>query len=661
MKKLNKFFAAFIAVILCAFTFTACDKTSNGKPDDMPDPIPAAEYTMGLKYTSGGEAVAGDINKFVNEQFKLSCLFSGKITEKQQDKTTWKSSDSSVVALVVTGGEGITAQITAKKAGEATITATGYDGEVSVSVKIIVSDFVITSSVDRLDFCLEESAAPIALGITLPEAREVEYASSKTSVVTVSKTGLVTPVGAGEANVTVTEPKSKAKLTIPVTVTEKVVTPIVSTISLLCTDAVKEKYTQPCFTSKYDNLTYSSDNLGVATVDENGVITAVGLGTAVITATATANVKSYSGKITVSVVSAKLSEYTVLNDTDESYVNFYGRTYYDNVKKSVMFPYGAAGFEVKFYGTALYANLSAVINNGGDNGMYEPRMQVLVDGETVPEDDLQAKIIQITKAADNEVTLISGLNEGVHTVKVLKRTAYARGTTLMDEAGLKSFRTNNGGYIMSPDKKPELKIDLYGDSISCAYGNLSETYRIGNMTSKNTNALLGYHYLAAQALNAQINVQAHSGWGIYVNTSGTTDWGQWYNNYEKLAYGKSAVWDFSRYQSEVVVINLGTNDATGVGKTYNSETFKGYYKQMIDGLMAKYGTDAKFVLCYGMMGTNSTVGADIAAVASSYGSNVKYLQLDDNGRGFNNQGHPSQRSHKMAGEKLADFISGMIA
>lgn len=661
MKKLNKFFAAFIAVILCAFTFTACDKTSNGKPDDMPDPIPAAEYTMDLKYTSGGEAVAGDINKFVNEQFKLSCLFSGKITEKQQDKTTWKSSDSSVAALVVTGGEGITAQITAKKAGEATITATGYDGEVSVSVKIIVSDFVITSSADRLDFCLEESAAPIALGITLPEAREVEYASSKTSVAKVSKTGLVTPVGAGEANVTVTEPKSKAKLTIPVTVTEKVVTPIVSTISLLCTDAVKEKYTQPCFTSKYDNLTYSSDNLGVATVDENGVITAVGLGTAVITATATANGKSFNGKITVNVVSAKLSEYTVLNDTDESYVNFYGRTYYDNVKKSVMFPYGAAGFEVKFYGTALYANMSAVIN-----GAYSPWVQVLVDGETVPEDDLQANKINLTKTADNEVTLISGLNEGVHTVKVLKRSAYARGATIMDEAGLKSFKTNNGGYIMSPDKKPELKIDLYGDSISCAYGNLAETYNEGGMTSKNTNALLGYHYLAAQALNAQINIQAHSGWGVYVFTDGTvqTSYGQWYNRFQYLKYGSSKEWDFNRYKADVVVINLGTNDQNGISKgNYNSADFIKYYKQMIDGLMAKYGTDAKFVLCYGMMGTNSTVGADIAAVANSYGNNVKYLNFTDYGTisGTYATGHPSQAAHKKSGADLAKFISDILA
>ena len=659
MKKLNKFFAVVVSVILCAFAFTACNKAPviDGG-DDLPDPIPSAAYTMSFKYTSGGEAVAGDINKFVNEQFKLTCAFSGNITDKQQDKTAWKSSDGSVVALTVTGGTGKTAQITAKKAGEAIVTATGYDGTVFTSVKIIVSDFVISSTVEKLEFCLEEGVVPAIVDYTLSEAREVSFESSNKSVATVSETGLVTPVGAGEAKITVTEPKSKAKLTISVTVTQKVVTPVVNAIDLLFNAEVKDNYAEPLFKSKYGNLTYSSDNLGVATVDASGAVTAAGLGSAVITATVTVNGKTYTGEVTVNVVSERKSEYAVLNDTDETYVNFYGRTYYDSAKKSVMFPYGAAGFEVKFYGTALYANMSAVIN-----GAYSPWVQVLVDGENVPDDDLQAKKFNLTKTTDNEVTLVSGLTEGVHTVKVLKRSAYARGTTLMDEAGLKSVKTNNGGYILSPDKKPELKIDLYGDSISCAYGNLAETYNEGGMTSKNTNALLGYHYLAAQELGAQINIQAHSGWGVYVNTSGTTDWGQWYNNFEKLAYGKTAKWDFSRYQADVVVVNLGTNDSTGVGGAYNSADFIKYYKQMIDGLIAKYGTDVKVVLCYGMMGTNATVGADITSVANSYGNNVKYLNFTNYGTisGTYATGHPSQAAHKQSGADLAKFISDMLA
>lgn len=657
MKKLNKLFAVIISAMLLSVSFTACGNKKEDPKTVLPEIVPG--YTIGLTYTTGGAAVSGDINKFINESFKLSCVFSGDINDKQIDKTTWKSSDTSVVSLNVTGGAGKTATVNAKESGEAIVTATGYDGSVSASVKIIVSDFIISSSTTNLNFCLEEGLEPIALNVTMPENRSVTYASSKTTVATVDDNGLVTPVGAGEANITVTEPKSKAKLTVPVVVTEKVVTPVTETIDLLYNSTTQEKYEQPLFTAKYSGLTYSSSNLGVATVDVNGVVTAVGLGTAVITGSVTVNGKTYRGEMSVNVVSERLSEYTVLNDTDETYVNFYGRTYYDSGKKSVMFPYGAAGFEVKFYGTSLSANLSAVIHDGGENGKYEPRLQVLVDGEIVPEDDLKAKIIHLTKAVDNEVTVISGLTEGVHTVKVLKRSAYARGTTLMDEAGLKSFKTNDGGYIMSPDTKPELKIDLYGDSISCAYGNLAATYNEGGMTSRNTNALLGYHYLAAQELNAQINVQAHSGWGVYVNTSGDSGWGQWYNNYQKLAYGKSATWDFNRYKADVVVINLGTNDRSGISTgNYKSDDFIKYYKQMIDGLMEKYGTDTKFVLCYGMMGRNSTVDADIAKVANSYGSNVQYLQFTNTNTN-SMTGHPTQANHKASGKELAARINAM--
>ncbi len=669
MKKLNKLFAVIISAMLLSVSFTAC---GNKKDPEIVLPEIVPGYTIGLTYTKGGAAVSGDVNKFINESFKLSCVFSGDINAKQIDKTTWKSSDTSVVSLNVTGGTGKTATVNAKKSGEAIVTATGYDGSVSASVKIIVSDFVISSSTTNIDFCLEESLEPIALNVTMPENRSVTYASSKTTVATVDKNGLVTPVGAGEANITVTEPKSKAKLTVPVVVTEKVVTPVTETIDLLYNSTTQEKYERPLFTAKYSGLTYSSSNLGVATVDVNGVVTAVGLGTAVITGSVTVNGKTYRGEVSVNVVSERLSEYTVLNDTDETYVNFYGRTYYDSGKKSVMFPYGAAGFEVKFYGTSLSANLSAIIHDGGDNGMYEPRLQVLVDGEKVPEDDLKAKIIHLKKAVDNEVTLISNLAEGVHTVKVLKRSAYARGATVMDEAGLKSFKTNDGGYIMSPDKKPELKIDLYGDSYSCAYGNLAQVYKKGGMTSENTNALLGYHYQAAQALNAQINIQAHSGWGIYVFTDGSiqTSYGQWYNRYQYLKYDTNKEWDFNRYQADVVIINLGANDQNGISKgNYKSADYIAHYKEMINGLAEKYGNSVHFVLCHSFEDWNQTVVNDIKTVATeadaafkAAGKNVTVTAYEMHaygsyGAGYQYRtGHPSLESHLKNGKELAEFI-----
>ena len=80
---------------------------------------------------------------------------------------------------------------------------------------------------------------------------------------------------------------------------------------------------------------------------------------------------------------------------------------------------------------------------------------------------------------------------------------------------------------------------------------------------------------------------------------------------------------------------------------------------MIDGLMEKYGTDTKFVLCYGMMGRNSTVDADIATVANSYGSNVQYLQFTNTNTN-SMTGHPTQANHKASGKELAARINAML-
>lgn len=84
MKKLNKLFAVIISAMLLSVSFTACGNKNEDPETVLPEIVPG--YTIGLIYTTGGAAVSGDINKFINESFKLSCVFSGDINDKQIDK-----------------------------------------------------------------------------------------------------------------------------------------------------------------------------------------------------------------------------------------------------------------------------------------------------------------------------------------------------------------------------------------------------------------------------------------------------------------------------------------------------------------------------------------------------------------------------------------------
>ena len=393
-------------------------------------------------------------------------------------------------------------------------------------------------------------------------------------------------------------------------------------------------------------LTYTSSNEEVATVTEAGVVSAVAPGAATVTV---ANAeKNLSLAITVNVFTDAL---TVTADLDEQFINYYGRNFYDTSKQAAMFTWGASGFEVTFFGTEIKATMVAEINQ-----TYKPRMQVLLDGEKVPitlsgtpKRDTDAKVIEINTEAATEYTIVSGLAEGWHTVKVLKRTAAWRGLTKMDVAGLVSLSTD--GHIIFAPEEPTIKIDVYGDSISCAYGILDGE----NMNSDNTNAMLTYAYLAAEALGAQVNIQACSGWGAaWGNSSSNYEESSWADHYTKTTIANPTEWDFSKYQADVIVINLGTNDG---GTKYDSAQFKAKYESLIEGLKAK-NPNAKFVLLYGMMSTKANVKADIQAVADKY-DYVEYLNASSSSTYAGNS-HPDLKCNRKNAVTLTECIKTLL-
>ncbi len=218
----------------------------------------------------------------------------------------------------------------------------------------------------------------------------------------------------------------------------------------------------------------------------------------------------------------------------------------------------------------------------------------------------------------------------------------------MDVAGLCSLTTD--GYIgFSPDK-PTIKIDLYGDSISCGYGNLDGA----NMNSDNTNALLTYSYLAAEELNAQINIQAASGWGLaWGNEAAGYGNASWADHYKKTTFSYTEEWNFRNYQADIIIISLGTNDN---GAMYNSAQFQAKYKAMIEELK-ELNPNAKFVLYYGMMSLKSTVWADVQAVANCYDYVVAH-QATVAGNLAN--GHPSVASNLANAPLLAATIKDLL-
>ncbi len=525
--------------------------------------------------------------------------------------------------------------ITAKQVGESIVSAK-LGKNLSCDIKVIVKAILETSS-ENIVLYDDSFDAPYNYEDTIicyPIDSEIEYHFSSGNIC-LDVDGNIVTNGAGSYTITA----SIKGLPDYYVVTDVEVKPS-RTFNIISKDIVTkvgEEIAIPVLTS-FSDLTYQVKNSSIARISD-GKIIPLAKGSTVIKILR--NDKEL-GSINIDVISQTPSVVSLsYNYKDMSFVNVYGRNYYDSEQRAVIMSYGGAGFEVKFCGTELSANFIARLNS---ESLY---MQVLVDGEQVSFDskNILKDSIAINGSTAKKYTIVDDLPYGVHTVKVLRRSMYNSG-----EIGLLSLETD--GFLIPAPQKAKLKIDIYGDSITAGYGVCDG---IG-WNSANSNGLLTYGYLLGEKLGAQTNMMGHSGWGVYVSTGNILNPAtQWYDKVNVIQKSNQT-WDLSSYVPDLVIINLGTNDASGVSGNYNSAQFISCYKTMINSILEE-APNAYVLLCYGMMGRNSTVNNDIEQVVKQLGNEkVTYLPLENFGCWDGLNGHPTPEGNKLAAEYLYDYI-----
>ena len=213
----------------------------------------------------------------------------------------WTSSDESVATVDATG------MVVAVSAGEADITASVTDSEMSavckVTVKVAAKDITVPDSLDvKLNDCNETS---IEATVSPADATDVEvkYASTDEAVTTVDKDGKVQILQPGECDIATTLTQEGKKVVekkthikafyevegITLDKTEGILT-AGNTVTLNATVLPEEIADETI-------VTWTSSDEKVATVDENGKVTAIAAGEATITANA--GEKSTTYKLTV--------------------------------------------------------------------------------------------------------------------------------------------------------------------------------------------------------------------------------------------------------------------------------------------------------------------------------------------------------------------------
>ncbi len=224
-----------------------------------------------------------------SERFEATGIFKDGSREDLTSVVQWSSSHPSMVAVDQTG------KAVAKQSGTADITA--MIGAIAASAKLtippaaIVSITIVppSSSVGKGQAIQLTASGTFTDGSTKDISTSVTWVSSTPGVAAVSATGLVTGIAAGTSSITATSGSVRGAENF--TVTPAVMTSLVigsssssitkgKTLQLTVTGTLADGSTQDMSAS----VTWSSSAPNIISVSASGVITAIAVGTATISA-----------------------------------------------------------------------------------------------------------------------------------------------------------------------------------------------------------------------------------------------------------------------------------------------------------------------------------------------------------------------------------------
>ncbi|MCX5774138.1 MAG: Ig-like domain-containing protein [Fusobacteria bacterium] len=209
----------------------------------------------------------------------------------------WSSQNDSVATV---NQEGV---IVANGPGTTNIVATILGTNVTATCSVVVTG-VAQITISQNDIGAFVSATPVQLTETTVKTGIVSWTTDNAAVATVDSTGLVSFGASGTAIITATQTLTGATATCAVTVTQP---------ALSITPPTLTGYTSsPAFPLKVTieqpgTVTWSSDNLNVATVDANGMVSFGASGTATITAIQAGTNAKATCAVTVTLSTLSLS------------------------------------------------------------------------------------------------------------------------------------------------------------------------------------------------------------------------------------------------------------------------------------------------------------------------------------------------------------------
>lgn len=346
-----------------------------------------------------------------------------------------------------------------------------------------------------------------------------------------------------------------------------------------------------------------------------------------------------------------------------------GRTFFYEETGVCYFNWSCSGLEFLFDGTALLAELTASASLESEGMPWDenapshpnhPWLGVLVDDEEEP-----SRYIEIGRPEDCCLIFQSRERE-THRIRIVKLTE-----NLKAELGIRGFIMEGELKPLPPAEKKK-RIEFVGDSITCGFGNMTKE-RDRLFYTADENGWFSHGAIAARKLDMELSMVCVSGI-CTVRESGLPNA---YGMDMLYAYTDRIIqdmlgggeepepWDFAGHPSDYVVINLGTNDATGIVFSKDPEeqlgAFRRSYRRFLETVRESNGRDTWIICALGSL--DHYLFSDISEVAEEYRRDTgdervsvfRYRKVNPMD-GWGACGHPSRATHeKMAAEIGAEI------
>lgn len=264
---------------------------------------------------------------------------------------------------------------------------------------------------------------------------------------------------------------------------------------------------------------------------------------------------------------------------------------------------------------------------------------------------------------DSLVTLATALPEGIHTIRAMYVIE-----GLFRQPEFHGFILDKGCQLADAPTLPERTIEFIGNSITCGYGTES-VVASDPFEDCTENHWLTYARIVSDSLEARYHCVARSGIGVYRNYDGPKE-----GNLENMPWQypytlfnqHDEPWDFSRFQPQLVCINLGTNDFST--SNYDANRYKQAYKDFLESIRSYY-PNAKIVMLTGPMlgekegSIQQGILNELCQERHQQGDAEVYrfdFTLQTGALGYGASWHPSTRQHEKMAMELLPFLRKLM-